>query len=196
MLALGDSYTIGESEAPEQRWHEHYARLRTAAGKPTVVVAMVAETAWATEELWAAIDEAVGRGEVADTYDRVSLLIGVNNQYRGRPAETYESDFEALLERSIAFAGGDRRKVFVLSIPDWGVTPYASDLERAQVAVEIDQYNAVAAATCGRFGVAFVDITGLSRAHGRNPQYLAHDGLHPSGLAYQAWAQKALDETD
>jgi lysophospholipase L1-like esterase len=151
---------------------------------------IIAQTGWTTDELDAAIDTAL----VFPEYDLVSLLVGVNNQYRGRDVDEYRMQFAGLLERAIGFAQGRRERVLVLSIPDWGVTPFARGLARdvRQVANEIDAFNAAALETCMRRGVVFVDITGVSRQRGVEAEMLVDDGLHPSALMYAEWTRLAL----
>jgi len=187
-LALGDSYTIGEGVAAEGRWpHQLAAALRTR-GIPLDDPHTIATTGWTTDELDAGIDADARHGP----FDFVSLLIGVNDQYRGRPLDDYRPRFESLLQRALGFAGGRAQRVLVLSIPDWGVTPFAQDRDRALIASELDAYNAAAARICAMQGVAFVDITGLSRDHGHDPAMLAEDGLHPSAAMYRLWAERAM----
>lgn len=186
-LALGDSYSIGEGVAVDGRWPVQLAaRLRdegVAIGEPTII----ATTGWTTDELSAAMDVAI----FAPPYDLVSLLIGVNNQYRGRDAENYRDEFRLLLGRAIALAGQRASHVVVLSIPDWGVTPFAADSDRdvARIAMELDVYNAMAREEVGHRGAHWVDITGISRQH---PDLLAEDGLHPSAEQYTLWTEAAL----
>ena len=189
-LALGDSYTIGEGVAESGRWPVQLARSLRNDGIPMSEPRIIAQTGWTTDELDAAIDTAL----VFPEYDLVSLLIGVNNQYRGRDIEEYRVQFSGLLERAIHFAQGRRDRVLVLSIPDWGVTPFARGLARdtQQVAREIDAFNAVALETCMRRGVVFVDITDASRQRDSETDMLADDGLHPSALMYAEWARLAL----
>lgn len=187
-LALGDSYTIGEGVPPAGRWtHQLAAKLR-ADGLAIEDPRTIATTGWTTDELAAALDAA----EPLGLWDFVSLLIGVNNQYRGRAVEQYGREFAALLERAIGYAGGQSRRVLVLSIPDWGVTPFATGRDRRAIAAAIDAYNGTAHALCERRGVAFVDITPVSRAFGAERTMLADDGLHPSAAMYAAWARYAL----
>lgn len=190
-LALGDSYTIGEGIAPEGRWPAQLVALLRAAGLAIDDPRIIATTGWTTDELSAALDAAE---PLAADWDMVSLLIGVNNQYRGRDADDYAREFAALLERAIGYAGGRERRVFVLAIPDWGVTPFAieADRDRAAIARELDAYNAIAADVCARRGVTFVDIAPVSRARGAEAAMLADDGLHPSAALYAEWAQLAL----
>src|SRR3546814_483690 len=141
-LALGDSYTIGEGVPENGRWPVVLARALHAEGVALDDPLIIATTGWTTDELFAAIDAA----EPLGTWDFVSLLIGVNNQYRGRSIENYLEEFEALLLRAIGFAGGRADRVLVLAIPDWGVTPFGAGSGRdvTQIAHELDAYNAVA----------------------------------------------------
>ncbi len=189
-LALGDSYTIGESVAEGDRWPVQLARGLRAQGIALADPRIIAKTGWTTDELDAAVDAADPLGE----FDFVSLLIGVNNQYRGRAVDNYRDEFAALLERAIGFAGGRADRVLVLSIPDWGVTRFGNGSGRdlAKVAREVDTYNAAAKAICAARGVTFVDITPVSRQRGNEAAMLAEDGLHPSSAMYAAWAQQAL----
>jgi lysophospholipase L1-like esterase len=189
-LALGDSYTIGEGVGGSGRWPlQLAAALRDegiALGDPRII----ATTGWTTDELASAMDAAEPLGE----WDFVSLLIGVNNQYRGRDVDDYVGEFATLLQRAIALASGRADRVLALSIPDWGVTPFARDSGRdlARIAAELDAYNQAAREICASLGVAFVDITGISRDRGGDPDMLADDGLHPSAAMYARWAQAAL----
>ena len=180
-LALGDSYTIGESVPESERFPVQLARTLNL-GQPQII----ARTGWTTDELNAAIDAANPQGP----FDLVTLLIGVNNQYRGRDAEQYRGEFAALLQRAIGFAGGDAQKVIVVSIPDWGVTPFAEGRDRAKIASEIDRYNAVNREEAQRAGAKYVDITPISR--GNDPSLVAADGLHPSGAQYTQWVREIL----
>jgi lysophospholipase L1-like esterase len=186
-LALGDSYTIGEGVPESGRWPAQLAQSLRARDLVVATPQFVACTGWTTDELAAAMDAT----DFTPPYDLVSLLIGVNNQYRGRDAQQYQREFAALLARAIELAGGRHERVFVLSIPDWGVTPFAagSDRDPAQVARELDAYNALALAECRRRNVAFVDITPLSRGVARAE--LTDDGLHPSAAQYARWAALA-----
>jgi len=186
-LALGDSYTIGEGVAVEDRWPHQLAAALRARGIALDAPRTIATTGWTTDELDAGIDADAPR----ETFDFVSLLIGVNDQYRGRPVEDYLPRFEALLQRALGFAGGHAQRVLVLSIPDWGVTPFAEGRDRARIATELDAFNAAAAQACAARQVTFVDITGLSRHHGHEPAMLVEDGLHPSASMYRLWAQRA-----
>lgn len=188
-LALGDSYTIGEAVAAEGRWPHQLAAALRHAGTGLDDPHTIATTGWTTDELDAGIDRDGPQGP----FDLVSLLIGVNNQYRGRPLDEYGAQFQALLRRAIGFAGGQAGRVLVLSFPDWGVTPFGAGSGRdlAAIARETDAFNAAAAAISSDHGVAFVDITDISRAQGHDPAMIASDGLHPSAAMYALWAQRA-----
>ncbi|CAN5613217.1 SGNH/GDSL hydrolase family protein [soil metagenome] len=189
-LALGDSYTIGEGVAETGRWPIQLAEALRAEGIALTDPRIIATTGWTTDELSAAIDAV----EPLGTFDFVSLLIGVNNQYRGRGVDDYRVEFTALLERAVGFAGGRADRVLVLSIPDWGATRFGAGSRRdlAQVSGELDAYNAVAREIAGRHGVAFVDVTPVSRARGAEQAMLADDGLHPSAAMYAHWTRLAL----
>jgi lysophospholipase L1-like esterase len=189
-LALGDSYTIGEGVAADARWTHQLAAALRVEGIALHDPRTIARTGWTTDELDAAIDVEAP----ASDYDLVTLLIGVNNQYRGRDLENYADEFERLLARAIGFAGGRAQRVTVLSIPDWGATRFGAGSGRdlACVSAELDAYNAAARAVCARHGVAFVDITPLSRASGDDEAMLAADGLHPGPAMYAQWARLAL----
>lgn len=189
-LALGDSYTIGEGVAEDGRWPVQLAALLRADGLAVDPPTIVARTGWTTDELSAAMDDA----DLDRAYDLVSLLIGVNNQYRGRTLDEYQAQFDALLVRAIELAGHRAGRVLVLSIPDWGVTPFAAKSGRdvARIGAELDAFNNAAAATCAGRGVRFVDITPLSRDPGAQPAMIAADGLHPSAAQYALWARRAL----
>jgi lysophospholipase L1-like esterase len=187
-LALGDSYTIGEGVDEAERWPVRLAALLRERGADVADPEIIARTGWTTDELSAAIDAADPRGP----YALVSLLIGVNNQYRGRDAEEYRTEFTALLRRAVGFAGGDASRVIVLSIPDWGVTPFADGRDRARIAAEIDLYNAINREEAARAGARYVDVTPQTRQSGADPAFLVDDGLHPSGRSYVEWARLAL----
>jgi lysophospholipase L1-like esterase len=188
-LALGDSYTIGESVDAKHRWPVLLAQKLRARGVAVGEVKIVATTGWTTDELAAEIDQE----KPAGPFDLVSLLIGVNNQYRGRSAESFRPEFSALLQRAIQFAGGDTRRVFVVSIPDWGVMPFAKDRDQKRIAVEIDEFNSVCLQEAEKAGVLFIDITNISRAATTQPALVAEDGLHPSAVQYAEWAAKIDD---
>jgi lysophospholipase L1-like esterase len=180
-LALGDSYTIGEAVAADERWPAVLVQRLRDAGVPIDDPRIVAATGWTTDELAQGMDTA----SLTPAYDLVSLQIGVNNQYRGRPAADYREQFISLLTRAIILAGRAAH-VVVVSIPDWGVTRFAHEQgrDRARIASELDCHNAIASEEARRAGAHFVDITGISRAH---PERVAADGLHPSAAQYALW---------
>jgi lysophospholipase L1-like esterase len=186
-LALGDSYTIGESVSAGDRWPNQLATLLEAEGIPTEVT-LIARTGWTVDELW----EGIQANPPAGTYDLVTLLIGVNDQYRGYPVDGYREDFHFMLGKAIEYAGGNAERVVVLSIPDWGVTPFAADRERGQIARQIDEFNLVSREEAERAGVRYVDVTPISREAVSDTALIASDGLHPSGRMYASWAEKAL----
>ncbi|MEK0267996.1 GDSL-type esterase/lipase family protein [Stenotrophomonas rhizophila] len=192
-LALGDSYTIGEGVEPAGRWPMQLAAALRDIGVDVDDPTIIATTGWTTDELEAGIDADAPQGP----FELVSLLIGVNDQYRGRSVDEYRPRFTALLQRALAFAADRAPRVLVLSIPDWGVTPYAvaSGRDRVQIGQGLDAYNAAAAAICAEHDVAFVDITDLSRQLGGESVMLAEDGLHPSAAMYTLWHQRAFEVT-
>lgn len=189
-LALGDSYTIGEGVTTEERWPLQLAtRLRQtgiAIDDPTII----ARTGWTTDELIAGIKRQAPQGP----FDLVSLLIGVNNQFRGREEAEYREQFRSLLQTAIAFAGGDTNHVLVLSIPDWGVTPFARGRNGAEIAIAIDRFNAINQAESELAGVHYVDITPISRQAAADVTLLADDELHPSAKMYAQWVALVLPE--
>ena len=186
-LALGDSYTVGEGVVSGESWPATLVRRLRRGGMMIDEPRIVAVTGWSTDELAAGIDAAV----LTPPYDLVSLQIGVNNQYRGRPPGEYRSQFAALLARAITLAGGHAGHVVVLSIPDWGVTRFARGQVRdaVRIAYELDVFNAIARDEAARAGARFVDITAISRRH---PQLVADDGLHPSAAQYALWVTAML----
>jgi lysophospholipase L1-like esterase len=186
-LALGDSYTIGEGVPAADRWPVQLARRLHAQGVAVDEPQIVAVTGWTTDELGAGMDAAM----LVPPYDLVSLLIGVNNQYRGRGAGDYRGQFAGLLRRAVGLAGDRASRVVVVSIPDWGVTRFAREQGRdgAAIAHALDVYNAIARDETGRAGARWVDITPLSRRH---PDLLADDGLHPSAAQYTYWTDAIL----
>lgn len=182
-LALGDSYTIGESVDESMRWPNQLSKKLNQNGFPMQSPLIIARTGWTTDELLTAIESS----NLNSTYDYVSLLVGVNNQYRGRSIENFREEFITLLEKSIALSKQEKTGIFVLSIPDWGVTPFAASKNKEQIALEIDAFNAIIRQECAIRSVNFFDITPISRQAEQNPLLLANDGLHPSGLMYTQW---------
>jgi lysophospholipase L1-like esterase len=185
-LALGDSYTIGEKVPAAENFPHQVLHILRTEGIPIKEPRIVAKTGWTTDEL----EEAISRENIRDTYDFVTLLIGVNNQYRGRQASEYTAGFESLLQKAIAFAGNNANRVIVLSIPDWGITPFAEGRNRKQIALEIDGYNRINRELSNRYHVHYLDITPETRKAERDPGLLTEDGLHPSGKEYAKWATR------
>jgi len=187
-LALGDSYTIGESVDSASRWPVQLAEALTRSGVPVSEPTIVARTGWTTDELAQGIDEA----NVSGSFDLVSLLIGVNNQYRGRDLEEYRTQLRGLVSRAVDFAGGRPENVLVLSIPDWGVMPFAEGRDRARIGIEIDAFNEVKREEVEAAGAQYVDITRISRRAAEDAGLVADDGLHPSGTMYGLWVEAAV----
>jgi lysophospholipase L1-like esterase len=182
-LALGDSYTIGEGVAESERWPVQLATQLRSDGVALADPQIIARTGWTTGELQAGIQQAQPHGP----FDLVTLLIGVNNQYRALSPLDYREEFTALLDQAIAFAGGEPGRVIVLSIPDWGVTPFAAGRNRAAIGAAIDEFNAINQAVTLCAGAHYVEITALSRQAAVDQTLLADDQLHPSGKQYAAW---------
>jgi lysophospholipase L1-like esterase len=189
-LALGDSYTIGEAVRESDRWPVQLAAALRARGIAIDAPRIIATTGWTTDELSAAMDDTT----FAPPYALVTLMIGVNNQYRRRDVHEYRQQFDALLVRAIHLAGDDATRVIVLSIPDWGATPFghASGRELAQVSAQINAFNAAAKTQTTARGAAWVDVTPVSREVASHPELAAHDGLHPSAAMYSRWVELVL----
>lgn len=185
-LALGDSYTIGEQVPTAENFPHQLVTMLNAQGLKVSEPIIIATTGWTTDELAAAIKER----NVQDTFSFVTLLIGVNNQYRGRDLDNYRQEYTQLLDTAIRYANGHVNNVFVLSIPDWGVTPFAEGRDRAQIAKDIDAYNAACKEITLAHKCHYLDITDSTRKNGTTPAYLAEDGLHPSGKEYKIWAER------
>ncbi|MEJ8801490.1 SGNH/GDSL hydrolase family protein [Pontibacter sp. H249] len=189
-LALGDSYTIGESVAEADRWGVLLAGLLRENGLDVGNPYTIARTGWTTSEL----SSAIKKEGLTQEFDLVSLMIGVNNQYRKQSINTYRSEFRELLQKSISLTKGDPANVIVLSIPNWGTTPYGSNFNREQIAEEIAAFNAVAADEAQKAGVTFINITPLSEKAAEDRSLVANDGLHYSGKMHLEWAKLALQE--
>lgn len=189
-LALGDSYTIGESVAENERWPVQLATQLTARGIEFSSPKIIAKTGWRTDELKNAIIEDFS---LADSYDMVSLLIGVNNQYQDKPIERYEDEFEKLLIKAIELAGDNAGHVFVVSIPDYGKTPFGLAKEE-QIEKEINLYNKINKRISKKYNVKYFNITPISRKAKKDPALVADDRLHPSGKMYTAWVGKMIDD--
>lgn len=183
-LALGDSYTVGESVPREDSWPHRLAGRCAEAGFP-LRVTVVAETGWTSGELLAAIEA----NPPSPSFDLVSLLIGVNDQYRGLPVESYTATLARLLDWTGRALKPDGAGRFAVSIPDWGVTPFASGVDRAAVGRDVDRFNSSFRSSAEAAGLPFIDVTALSRSPGAG---VAADGLHPSADAYGRWVDDIL----
>ena len=187
-LALGDSYTIGEQVPLKENFPYQAVHMLQQQHFDVAEPVIIATTGWTTDELAASIRE----HNMRETFSFVTLLIGVNNQYRGRSVDNYEQEFTQLLNSAIAFAGGNAQRVFVLSIPDWGATPFAEGKDLRQIAGEIDAYNAACRQIAKSHKCHFLDITPGTRQHGQDAAYLAGDGLHPSAKEYGTWTERLV----
>lgn len=185
-LSLGDSYTIGESVLPQENFPNQTVKLLKKDGYEFSTPEIIAKTGWTTDELQAAIN----LHKFLPKYDFVTLLIGVNNQYRGRTVENYKLEFEILLKQAIQFAENKTNHVIILSVPDWGATPFAKGRDRKQIAKEIDEYNAANKMIADKFKVHYINITPGTREAANDNSLLAADGLHPSAKEYQRWADQ------
>lgn len=188
-LALGDSYTIGESVPLLQNYPN---QLRDSLLKQNVdldTTLIIARTGWTTTDLKIAIDGHAAKG---DTFSLVTLLIGVNNQFRGMPFNVYEKEFEELVNIAIAFANGDEGRIIVVSIPDYGYTPFGSNRDPEKISQELDEYNAYAKAVAERYNITFVDITPITREGLDDPALVASDDLHPSVKAYSRFVKQLM----
>jgi len=186
-LALGDSYTIGEKVPVKNRWPNQLSKLLEAEDIPTEVT-IIASTGWTVDELWEGIQADPPKG----TYDLVTLLIGVNDQYRGYPVAGYRDDFRFMLGKAIEYADGNPDHVVVLSIPDWGFTPFAAKRDTEPISQQIDEFNAVNLEETKSKGAHYVDVTLISRMGMDDFELIAGDRLHPSGKMYNMWAEKTL----
>ncbi|WP_319482307.1 SGNH/GDSL hydrolase family protein [uncultured Draconibacterium sp.] len=189
-LALGDSYTIGESVEENERFPVQLVEKLKAEGFEMQPAKILARTGWTTDELAAAIDNE----NLRESYNLVTLLIGVNNQYRGRSADEYRGEFRALLQTAIDFANNKAQNVIVISIPDYGVTPFGKSRNPEQIAKEIDEYNTINFQETQQANARYVEITAISREALNDATLVASDGLHPSGEMYRRWVEKILPE--
>ena len=185
-LALGDSYTIGESVAENKRWPVQLVAALREQGVHIADPEIIARTGWTTAEL----NRGIKQAELQGSYDLVSLLIGVNNQYRGLSQAEYRDEFVDLLETAVSLAGGQANRVFVVSIPDWGVTPFANRQNREQIGTAIDAFNTINRTETEKRGIFYIDITEISRKALADGALIADDGLHPSGKMYRLWVEE------
>ena len=188
-LALGDSYTIGESVAESDRWPVQLVKALEKKGVNYAAPKIIATTGWRTDDLAVATRAA----NLKDDYALVSLLIGVNNQYQGKPVSQYEPEFRELLRLAIQLAGGKKENVLVVSIPDYGYTPFGV-AKQAEITKAIDQFNEVNERITRQNGVRYINITDISRKGLEQPALVADDGLHPSGKMYKLWVERIIKE--
>ena len=187
-LALGDSYTIGEGVDENDRWPNQLVEQLKLDKYFLDEPVIIAKTGWTTDELDAAIiDE-----NITETYDLVTLLIGVNDQYRGRPVANFRIHFIELLSKAIVLAKNNPENVIVVSIPDWGVSPYASNFDRVKISNEIDNFNKVKKEETLNRNAKFVDITAISRLALNNDEFFVSDRLHFSGEMYGLWVAEII----
>ncbi len=186
-LALGDSYTIGELVEAKDNFPNQIVSIVNKQDIQLVLDKIIAVTGWTTGEL----NEAIEKEKPPNNYDWVTLLIGVNNQYRGQDIKLYEQELYNLLAQSILFANGRASRVIVLSIPDWGMTPFNTKRDVTKTSKDIDAYNAIKKKWAEHFGCPFIDITPLTRQYAKDEAYLTEDKLHLTGTMYKLWAEKA-----
>ena len=184
-LALGDSYTVGEGVPLHESFPCQVIQLLRRNGSMFHAPEIIAKTGWTTDELLSILSTT----RLLPSYDFVSLLVGVNNQYRGRSLEEYRQQFETLLKKAIRLSGNNPSRVIVLSIPDWGVTPYAAERDRNKIAEEIDDFNLINKSIALQHHTHYIDITPGSREAATDPALTASDHLHPSGLEYARWSK-------
>jgi lysophospholipase L1-like esterase len=189
-LALGDSYTIGQSVTEAERFPVILANDLSSQNIKVLKPDIIAVTGWTTGDLL----NSLATYKPNKVYDMVSLLIGVNNQYQGQSQDTYRKEFRQLLLKSTELAGGKKAKVFVLSIPDWGASKYGASYNRKQISLEIDQFNAIASEECAKESILFINITDISRRALDDPSLLASDGLHFSGKMHQLWVDSLISQ--
>ena len=189
-LALGDSYTIGQSVCETCRFPEQLKKsLSNLNPNNAYPLRIIAQTGWTTTNLISAIDL---QNPTSD-YDLVTVLIGVNNQYQSKPFSLYEKEFPELVTKAIAFAKGDKTNVIVISIPDYAYTPFGQGSgNQSRISTEIDAYNALAKKYCMDNTIEFINITDITRQGLKNPNLVAQDGLHPSELAYSLFVERIL----
>lgn len=183
-LALGDSYTVGEQVLLTDSFPYQAVQLLRKKNIKLAAPEIIAKTGWTTWELL----HAANACKLLNEYSFVSLLVGVNNQYRGAGLDQLDNDFPQLVQKAVMAAGGNTRRVFVLSIPDWGVTPFAALRDREVIHDEINIYNARVKKYAEAAGCQYIDITFSQRRDGNKPAFLADDGLHPSVKEYAKWA--------
>ncbi|MCP9290408.1 SGNH/GDSL hydrolase family protein [Gracilimonas sediminicola] len=187
-LALGDSYTIGTGIEQENNYPNQLADSLATLGFQMDTTLIIATNGWTTADL----KNGIAEHNPSSDFDLVSLLIGVNNQYQWLDIELYKAEFRELLEQAIGFAGGDSRKVFVISIPNYGVTPFAQSKEPETIRRKISEYNSIAEDISGEYGITFINITPISEMAEEDLSLLAPDELHPSTKMYSMWVEEML----
>lgn len=186
LLCLGDSYTVGEGVPLHQSFPYQTVQMLRKNGHAFHAPEIVAQTGWTTFEL----AECLIHHSFESQYDFVTLLIGVNNQYRGLPVEDFAEDFEYLLKKAMSLCVAHEKQVLAISIPDWGITPFAKNKHAGEIAAGIDGYNATAALLAAKYNVAWLDITSEYRLTGNTSEMLVDDGLHPSVKVYELWSRE------
>lgn len=189
-LALGDSYTVGEGVPEDERWPVQLRERLLERGYKVAPPKIVAKTGWTARDLLRGIEDEVN---VQRDFDLVSILIGVNNQYQGRPLDEYEDELREIFRKAVFHSKTLEKGVFALSIPDYGVTPH-SNSNAEEIRLEIDAFNAVYRRIAEEFEVDFYNITTISREAAGNPELVADDNLHPSGLMYRLWVEEIIED--
>lgn len=187
-LALGDSYTIGTAINPENSYPNQLSDTLSARGYEVAETQIIATNGWTTTDLKEGIDKV----DPDSDFDMVSLLIGVNNQYQGKDIELYKEEFRELLEEAIEFAKGNPENVFVISIPNYGVTPFASSRNQDKIRAELQNYDHIAEEISGEYDIPFINITPISELAANDLSLLATDKLHPSAKMYSMWIGELL----
>ena len=189
-LALGDSYTVGEGVPYEESWPAQLAAALTDALQIPVGTKVIAETGMATAEL----QQRFSAENTTNSYNLITLQIGVNDQFRGNSIATFQTDFKKLLQEVVAFNQGVTSEILVISIPDWGVTPFGTNWDQVKIRREIDQFNGILKTVCTQNAIRFIDITEVSRSSDSDWSLVTQDGLHPSAKMYERWVRKMLPE--
>ena len=187
-LALGDSYTIGQSVEINERWPVQFLKELKTSTSAIDTLQIIAQTGWRVDQL----NEAMNNSDLEAPYGLVSLLIGVNNQYQGQKANSFKPEFIEMLERSLKLVDNRKERLFVVSIPDWGASPYGATLNRTQISKEIDEFNSVLKEESEKRGIRYFNITTISRRALTDNSLIASDRLHPSGKMYKLWVDKII----
>ena len=187
-LALGDSYTIGQSVEINERWPVQFLKELKTSTSAIDTLQIIAQTGWRVDQL----NEAMNNSDLEAPYGLVSLLIGVNNQYQGQKANSFKPEFIEILERSLKLVDNRKERLFVVSIPDWGASPYGATLNRTQISKEIDEFNSVLKEESEKRGIRYFNITTISRRALTDNSLIASDRLHPSGKMYKLWVDKII----